>query len=169
VDVDRIMSRLSPAVVWLLRSPLHPLASWGLILVTVTGVRTGRAYTIPVGYQRDGDGLTVLVSHASRKRWWRNYRERRPIEVHLRGRTLAAHASVVPPDSPAFQDAVARTFRRLPSLGRQFGIDVDRRTGITPEQARVVAGSGAVVHIELDPAGRDGVAVCARDETGTMR
>src|SRR5262249_11219572 len=86
VDIDRVMQRLNPVVAWLLRSPLHPLLDWGLMLVTVTGRRSGRVYTIPVGYQRDGDGLVVLVSKPSRKQWWRNYRDRRPIGVVLQGR-----------------------------------------------------------------------------------
>ena len=67
MDVDRLMTRLNPAVVWVLRSRLHGLLSWGLMLVTVTGRRTGRTYTIPVGYQRDREAITVLVSKPSRK------------------------------------------------------------------------------------------------------
>jgi hypothetical protein len=151
MDADRLMTRLNPAIAWVLRSPLHPLLSWGLMLVTVSGRRTGRVYTIPVGYQRDGDALTVLVSKPSRKQWWRNYRERRPIEVHVRGRRLAAHALVVAPGSTAFRDAIERTLRRLPMLGRQFGIAYDPRVGLTDAQARTVAASAAVVRIEADP------------------
>lgn len=152
VDVDRWTTRANAAVVWVLRSPLHPLVSWGLMLVTVTGRRTGRVYTIPVGYQRDGDALVVLVSWPARKQWWRNYRERRPIEVGLRGRTIAGHALVVPATSPAFRDAIERTLRRVPFMGAQFGIRYDRRTGLTAEQLRTVGGSAVVVRIELDPA-----------------
>jgi len=118
VDIDRVMQRLNPAVAWLLRSPMHRLLDWGLMLVTVTGRRSGRVYTIPVGYQRDGDALVVLVSKPSRKQWWRNYRDRRPIGVWLRGRAMRGHAVVVAPGSPAFRDAVERTLRQVPGLGR---------------------------------------------------
>jgi hypothetical protein len=149
VDIDRVMQRLNPAVAWLLRSPLHPLLDWGLTLVTVTGHRSGRAYTIPVGYQRDGDALVVLVSKPSRKQWWRNYRERRPIGVWLRGRPADGHAIVVAPGSPAFRDALERTLRRLPGLGRQFGIAYDRRIGLTDAQLDVAAHAAVVVRIEL--------------------
>src|SRR5678815_4928101 len=112
------MQRLNPAVAWLLRSPLHPLLDWGLMLVTVTGRRSGRVYTIPVGYQQEGDALVVLVSKPSRKQWWRNYRERRPIGVVLRGRAATGHAVVIAPAAPAFRNALERTFGRLPGLGR---------------------------------------------------
>src|SRR5206468_12338216 len=67
VDLDRLMTRLNPVVAWLLRSPLHPLLSGALMLLQVTGRRTGRRYWIPVGYQRDGSTITVLVSRARRK------------------------------------------------------------------------------------------------------
>jgi hypothetical protein len=155
VDIDRVMQRLNPLVAWLLRSPLHPLLAWGLMLVTVTGRRSGRVYTIPVGYQRDGDALVVLVSRPSRKQWWRNYRERRPIGVCLWGRIAQGHAAVVSPGSPAFREAIERTFSRVPGLGRQFGIAYDRRTGLTGAQRDVVAQAAVVVRIELDVRGAD--------------
>ena len=144
------MQRLNPGVAWLLRSPMRRLLDWGLMLVTVTGRRSGRVYTIPVGYQRDGDAIVVLVSKPSRKQWWRNYRERRPIGGWLRGRAVRGHAAVVPPGSPPFREAIERTLRRVPGLGRQFGIAYDRRTGLTGEQLDVVAHAAVVVRIELD-------------------
>jgi F420H(2)-dependent quinone reductase len=152
VDVDRAMQRLNPAVAWLLRSPLHPLLDWGLMLVTVTGRRSGRVYTIPVGYQRQGDALVVLVSKPSRKQWWRNYRDRRPIGVRLRGRAALGHAVVVAPGSPALRDALEWTLRRVPGLGRQFGIAYDRRIGLTDAQLDVLAHAAVVVRIDLDAA-----------------
>src|SRR5262245_50996523 len=150
VDIDRAMQRLNPAVAWLLRSPLHPLLDWGLMLVTITGRRSGRVYTIPVGYQREGDTLVVLVSKPARKQWWRNYHERRPIGVWLRGRAAHGHAAVVVPGSTAFRDALERTLRRVPGLGRQFGIAYDRRIGLTETQLDVVARAAVVVRIELE-------------------
>jgi deazaflavin-dependent oxidoreductase (nitroreductase family) len=149
VDVDRLMTRLNPAVAWVLRSRLHPLLSRGLMLVTVTGRRTGRRYTIPVGYQRNGAVLTVLVSRASRKQWWRNFRATAPVEVRVRGRRLTGVARVVPADSREFLDATDATFRRMPWLGRQFGIAYDREHGLTVEQWRTVGEDGAVVKVEL--------------------
>jgi hypothetical protein len=156
MDVDRLMTRLSPAVVRVLRSPLHPLLSWGLVLVTVTGRRTGRVYTIPVGYRRDGTTIVVLVSRARRKQWWRNYIEPRPIELCLRGRTVHGTASVVSPASRAFHDAIDGTLRRLPRLGSQFGIRYDPQRGLTDAQARAVAEDAAVVRIDLEPGAQAG-------------
>ena len=79
------MTRVNPVIVGILRSPLHGLMSSGLLLLTVTGRRTGRRYTIPVGYQRDGDRLVILVSKARRKNWWRNYLDPAPVEMLVAG------------------------------------------------------------------------------------
>jgi deazaflavin-dependent oxidoreductase (nitroreductase family) len=148
-DVDHWMTRINPAVVWLLRSPLHVVLDSALMLVTVTGRRSGRRYTIPVGYQRDGDSLRVLVSKAKRKQWWRNYLAPRPIEVLLRGETRHGEARVVPTDSQEFRNVLDGTLRRLPSLGRQFGIEYDRRRGLTDEQWQTAAAEAALVEIAL--------------------
>jgi hypothetical protein len=155
VDIDRVMQRLNPAVAWLLRSPLHPLLDWGLMLITVTGRRSGRVYTIPVGYQCDGDALVVLVSKPSRKQWWRNYRNAGPIGVLLRGRAAHGRAVVVLPGSPAFRDDIERSLHRVPGLGRQLGIAYDRRTGLTNAQFDVVAHAAVIVRIELGTPGAD--------------
>ncbi len=151
MDLDRLMTRLNPLVAWVLRSPLHPLLSRGIVLLRVTGRRTGRRYWIPVGYQRAGDTLTVLVSRARRKQWWRNYREPGRVEVLLRGRTVEGRAQVVPPDSPTFRAAVETTFSRLPALAGQFGIRYDQGT-LTTSQCRAVAANGAVVTIDMSGA-----------------
>ena len=149
MNVDPFFRRLNPLVCWLLRSPLHILASGGLVLLTIRGTRSGREYTIPVGYQQDGDDLVVMVSHAHTKQWWRNFREPGPVRVRLRGRSRAAQACVVPPNSREFQQRTEATFRRMPMMGAQFGIRFDKRTGITEEQLAHLGQTCAVVVVEL--------------------
>jgi hypothetical protein len=71
----RIASRAKPAISAILRPPLHPLLSFGLMLISYEGRTTGQRYTFPVGYQRSGDTVTVLATRARRKDWWRNFRQ----------------------------------------------------------------------------------------------
>ncbi|HKP88609.1 MAG TPA: nitroreductase/quinone reductase family protein [Thermoleophilaceae bacterium] len=73
------------AVRGILRSPLHGLLSRRLALIAVTGRRSGRVYTIPVGYSRDGDLVTIGVGWPDRKVWWRNLRDGAPVRIRLRG------------------------------------------------------------------------------------
>lgn len=76
---------VNPLVRGLLRSPAHGLLSRRLLLITVTGRRSGRRFTIPVGYREAEGGLEIAVGGPERKRWWRNLRGGAPVAVRLRG------------------------------------------------------------------------------------
>jgi Polyketide cyclase / dehydrase and lipid transport/F420H(2)-dependent quinone reductase len=88
-----LMNRaVNPAVRAILRSPLHPLLSGRLALITYTGRRSGRRYTIPVLYEREADTVRIPVEWPARKRWWRNLREEGSVELVLRGRRVPGRA-----------------------------------------------------------------------------
>jgi F420H(2)-dependent quinone reductase len=76
---------VNPFVRAVLRSPAHVLLSGRLALLTVTGRRSGRAFTFPVGYHRDGERVTIDVGSPERKRWWRNLSDPAPVEIRLEG------------------------------------------------------------------------------------
>ena len=149
MSVDSLVSRLNPLVCWVLRSPLHFIASPGLLLLSVTGRRSGRRHTFPVGYQRDGDVLTVMVSEAPSKQWWRNLHEPAPVEVVLRGRALTGRGLLVPAGSELFFRCVEETLRRVPGMGRVFGIRWDGRAKLSAEQRKRLSEKVAVVRIQL--------------------
>jgi deazaflavin-dependent oxidoreductase (nitroreductase family) len=151
VSVDTLLSRLNPLIAALLRSPLHPLLSPGLLLLTVTGRRTGQRYSIPVGYQRDGDDVVVLVSEARRKQWWRNYREPGPVSVRLRGADRSGRAELVASRSPEFRGIADQTLRRVPYMRRVFRVDgYDPREGLRSDQLDRLGEEIAIVRIRLE-------------------
>ena len=76
---------INPVVRAVLRSPVHGLLSGHLALITVTGRRSGRTFTFPVGYHSDGDRVTIGVDWPERKRWWRNLLDAAPVEIRLAG------------------------------------------------------------------------------------
>ena len=77
----------------ILRSPAHKLLSRRLLLLTVTGRRSGRTFTIPVSYLEQDGRLLIQPSAPERKVWWRNLRgDGAPVRVRLRGRDRAGHA-----------------------------------------------------------------------------
>jgi F420H(2)-dependent quinone reductase len=76
---------VNPVVKTLLRSPAHRLVSGRLALITVTGKKSGRAYTFPVDHERDGDHVTITVGWPERKRWWRNLRGGGSVSLVLGG------------------------------------------------------------------------------------
>ena len=150
-SLNRVLGRFNGLVVGILRSPFHLLLSWGLTAITVTGRRTGKRYTIPVGYQRDGETVDILVSEAPTKQWWRNYEEPRPMELRLRGRSHRGTARALAPDDPAFLGRCEETFRRVPGLARSaFGIAYDRSRGLTEDQARHLVATARMVRVDLE-------------------
>jgi len=88
-------------VLALLRSPVHRLLSGMTIELRYTGRRSGRQFTLPVQYAREGNRLLVAVQDPS-KAWWRNFRTPQEVEVRLRGRLQQGTAHVVSPDDPAW-------------------------------------------------------------------
>jgi hypothetical protein len=83
----------NPVVKTLLRSPAHRLVSGSLALITVTGRRSGREYTFPVNYTREGDRVRIAVGWPESKVWWRNLTgEGAPVDIVLAGERLHGHA-----------------------------------------------------------------------------
>ncbi|GIH96305.1 nitroreductase/quinone reductase family protein [Planobispora siamensis] len=115
--LDRVQTRLvNPVVRRLLGTPWHDLVSRWVVLLTLTGRRSGAAITVPVQYAQDGDVLT-LVSRRSRN-WWRNLEGGAALRLVLRGagRTGRAVVSRDPERVRAALSAVGRTVGREGNL-----------------------------------------------------
>src|SRR3954468_2811454 len=84
---------MNPALAMVLRSPVHRLASGRLALITYTGRRSRREYTIPVLYRDKGDEVTIGVGWPDRKVWWRNLTgEGAAVRLVIRGEQVRGHA-----------------------------------------------------------------------------
>lgn len=140
------LDRLNPIFVGLLCSRwLHWPVSLGLMAVTVTGRRSGRQYTIPVGYHDVGDAIVVLVSDAAHRQWWRNFHGGAPATLWLHGRSVAAQGIVVPPSSEEFRRRAEQAFRRARLVAGIFGIAFDDGVGLTDAQRDALAAYARIV------------------------
>ena len=84
---------MNPVLKSVLRSPVHRLASGRLALITYTGRKSGREYTVPVLYRDKGDEVTIGVGWPERKIWWRNLTgEGGPVTMVVRGEEVRGHA-----------------------------------------------------------------------------
>ena len=123
---DALVRVVNPVLKRMLRSPLHPLVSDHLLLLTVTGRKTGTRYTFPVGYEQRDDTLAV-ISHGTN--WWMNLRDGgAEVTVQLRGERRSGHATVQAED-----EAVAEY---LHGYFRREGVGSDRRAGLNIEIGR---------------------------------
>ncbi|MFJ1767296.1 hypothetical protein ACIOD2_43670 [Amycolatopsis sp. NPDC088138] len=92
--VDRAVEGFNRRVV-----ALRSSRRWGaavrrhLTIVTYTGRRSGRTFSIPVGYRHTGDTVVIGVRIPGKKNWWRNFTgEGGPITVELDGGDRSGHA-----------------------------------------------------------------------------
>ncbi len=72
---------VNPTMAAIIRSPVHRLLSNALMLLSFQGRKSGKRYTIPVGYMQKGTSLYIF-SHAG---WWKNLPGQQ-VTVRLRGK-----------------------------------------------------------------------------------
>ena len=89
--VDAVMRRL-------LRSPLHGIVSKKIMLLEVTGRRSGTRYRIPIAYGEHGEEVLTGVSRA---RWLRNHTPERPVVATVRGRRRTLYPELVTDEETA--------------------------------------------------------------------
>jgi hypothetical protein len=108
------------AILALLRTRPGRRPGRSLVGLRITGVHSGRTYTLPVQYAvrggADGDALVVVPLHHERKTWWRNLLVVAPLQVLYAGRWRPAYGRVVGVDDPAYAAAVAAYARRWPRV-----------------------------------------------------
>ena len=107
---------------WVLRSPFHGMLSDGMMLITITGRKTGKQYTTPVGYYRENGHLWVITSRE--RTWWKNLQGGAQVGLLLKRKPVTAFAE------PELDEKVveARMFeylRHVPQAARPMGIRVE--------------------------------------------
>jgi hypothetical protein len=147
----RLLRRLNPLIVALLRSPLHGMLSRSLLVLTYVGTTTGARRVVPLSYVELG-GRVYLCTRTSA--WWRNLRNARPVEIQLRGERITAIPAIVDFASVEALDAFRAFLSANPKTGEML-YDVhagaDRRP-IEADLRREVRRS-VVVRLDLRPAG----------------
>lgn len=113
---------LNKTMAWLLGSPLHGLMSKQLMLLTYTGRKSGKSYTIPVGYTRSGNDVLIFTHYVNG--WWKNMRESVPVTLHIQGRDVSGTAQAVVEDKQEIIDELSAYITRNPRLGRIFNVTV---------------------------------------------
>lgn len=109
----------------LLRSPFSRLVDRGIVLLTVTGRRSGRRFSFPVQYVEDGGTLWIMSGAGPEKTWWRNLIGGARIAVLLRRHVSEGTAEVATyeEDPATVEEGVRRYTARFPRFARKLGID----------------------------------------------
>lgn len=148
----RLQTWLAPTVIPILNSPLHPLLSHKLMLVTVKGRRTDTIYTFPVVYL-ELDALAIaLVPNALGRGWWRNFIEPAYASITIRGARTPAQGFAPETGSPEFAMAAEQVLRRRRAMRRFFRVKLDEDKKLAAEQIEKLAKHARIVIFDRLPA-----------------
>ncbi len=137
---------LNPLFKFILRSPLHGLLSGHLLLLTFRGRRSGKEYTVPLGY---AEVERVLLSGTA-SGWKHNLYGGVPVGVRLRGRDLQGIADIVD-DEDGMAEAYKLILAHAPGYGRSLSVRVEPDGWTNREDvARARSEGHVVVRTRLD-------------------
>ena len=118
---------------WILRSPMHSMLSGGMMLITVTGHKTGREYTTPVGYYEKGGYLWVITSRD--RKWWRNLQGGAQVQLLLK-RKPAQGVAETETDQKAVEERMFEYLQQIPQAASRLGIRIENKIPNAEDVAR---------------------------------
>lgn len=72
---------------------LGPLVGRRITTISYVGRRSGRTFSLPVGYRCSGEQVTIGVAMPDAKAWWRNFLgDGGPLTIRLDGADRTGHA-----------------------------------------------------------------------------
>jgi deazaflavin-dependent oxidoreductase (nitroreductase family) len=138
-----VLKLVNPIMRALLRSGLHRLASKNLLLLTVTGRKSGRSYTIPVTRHEQPDGTLVVSAGGG---WRYNLQGGGDVRVVVDGGQRTAHVMVE--DDPVRATEVFKgLIERAGARAVGVKVNVDRQP--TPEEIAPVLAHRVIAYLKL--------------------
>lgn len=118
---------------WVLRSPLHGMLSDGILLLTITGRKTGKEFTFPVGYYRENGYLWVITSRD--RTWWKNLRGGAEVSLLLKRKPVKALADT-DLDEKAVEARMYEYVKHVPQAAKSLGIRIQNGNANAADIAR---------------------------------
>jgi len=130
---------------WVLRSPLHGMLSNGMMLITVTGRKTGKQYTTPVEYFREDGNLWVMTSRD--RTWWRNLKGGAKVSLLLKRKPVTACAEL-DLDERVVEARMYEYIKHMPRAAKPLGIHIENGNA-KPEDIARTAKDRLFVRLQL--------------------
>ena len=112
----------NPMMIWLLKSPLYGFISKNMMLITVTGRKSGKQISTPTNFLRDGNTLWV-ISWRDRK-WWKNLRGGAKVQVLLAGKSVEGRGQVIE-EEKAVAQSLFDYYKKIPRVAKYVQIGLD--------------------------------------------
>lgn len=136
-------------VTFFLRTPFRVFLG-NTMLITVTGCKSGKKYSTPVGFYREGGTLWVISNRD--RTWWRNVRNGANVSLLLNGNAVSAFA-----ETETNQDAVEKRLldyiRHIPMSAKSFGIRMENKIPNVKDVERVAKDK---LFVKIEPSSVEG-------------
>jgi deazaflavin-dependent oxidoreductase (nitroreductase family) len=136
----------NPLISLILRSPLHWLLSNHFLLLSYTGRRSGKTYSLPVNYVQDENQL--WITSLRNRTWWKNLVGEQKINIWLRGAKIPAHAVAILDEIDVFL-GLARYFELRPDHAKYFDVHLDETGAANQDDLKLAARKRLVVRVSL--------------------
>ena len=103
---------MNPIIYLILATPLRFFFIRTLLVLRVSGRRTGRSITTPLRYEKNGDQVRCFTSMETF--WWRNVKAAEEVELLIGGRWFRASAQVTLGDPDVLLPALEQMLRIYP-------------------------------------------------------
>ncbi|WP_158886602.1 nitroreductase/quinone reductase family protein [Amycolatopsis anabasis] len=131
----------------LLRTPAHRLMSRNTMLLSFTGRKTGKAYTVPVSYCREGEAIICFTDSG----WWKNLRGGAPVTVTVAGRRLHGVGEFVEQSHPAAVASLRDFLLKTPRDAKYHGVTLGPDGTPDAEDLERAARTGRMIRINPRP------------------
>ena len=131
-------------VTFMLRTPLHVFLG-NTMLITVTGCKTGKKYSTPVGFYREGDCLWVMTSRD--RSWWRNLKPGANVSLLLKGKRIHAFGEAQL-DEDLVEARMLDYVYQIPMAAKPLGIRMDNRI---PDEEDVRRAARGRLFVKITP------------------
>jgi len=95
-----------------------------LLVITTTGRKSGKRYSTPIGYLRDGETI-IALTNAAPSNWYRNALSSGQALLEIKGQPLTARMEAV--NDQAERERIFNLYKRAraKNFNRYFGVPVD--------------------------------------------
>lgn len=148
VQLEKPPAFVNSMMTAMLRMPgVQRVVGQGVALLSFTGRRTGRHYTIPISYERNGDTVTLVTK--KQRNWWHNFEAPAEVELRLAGRTHRGTAVAAVDDEEALEFLTEHLEKR-PIDAKAFGVR-DEDGKVVHEKVVALLPHIVLVRIDITP------------------
>lgn len=142
---------LNRTMSWVLRSPLHRIISGSVMLITFTGRRSGKRYTTPISYSRQGEQI-IAFTHSP---WWKNLRDGASVTLRLQGRDQQGYAQAIADDPAIILPYLRSHLQQVTRDARFYAVKIDANGQPNEADLAQAAHESVLIRITLTKATKE--------------